>query len=74
MLNILALVYRDQNKYKEAANLLHDALQVRWHFPSSSLDQVDYSYPNLDPNPNLATPSTPPNLLCHPSTGSYNLL
>ena len=28
MLNILALVYRDQNKYKEAANLLHDALQV----------------------------------------------
>ena len=29
MLNILALVYRDQNKYKEAANLLHDALQIR---------------------------------------------
>ena len=25
MLNILALVYRDQNKYKEAANLLNDA-------------------------------------------------
>jgi hypothetical protein len=31
MLNILALVYRDQNKYKEAANLLHDALQVLFH-------------------------------------------
>lgn len=29
MLNILALVYRDQNKYKEAANLLNDALQIR---------------------------------------------
>ncbi|KAK3746123.1 hypothetical protein QZH41_008827, partial [Actinostola sp. cb2023] len=29
MLNILALVYRDQNKYKEAANLLHDALTIR---------------------------------------------
>ena len=29
MLNILALVYRDQNKYKEAANLLHEALQIR---------------------------------------------
>ena len=29
MLNILALVYRDQNKYKEAANLLNDALAIR---------------------------------------------
>ncbi|KAK7882001.1 hypothetical protein WMY93_028175 [Mugilogobius chulae] len=29
MLNILALVYRDQNKYKEAANLLNDALVIR---------------------------------------------
>lgn len=29
MLNILALVYRDQNKYKEAANLLNDALEIR---------------------------------------------
>lgn len=29
MLNILALVYRDQNKYKEAANLLNDALTIR---------------------------------------------
>ncbi|VCX30887.1 unnamed protein product [Gulo gulo] len=29
MLNILALVYRDQNKYKEATDLLHDALQIR---------------------------------------------
>ncbi|CAB1343052.1 unnamed protein product [Coregonus sp. 'balchen'] len=28
MLNILALVYRDQNKYKEAANLLNDSLAV----------------------------------------------
>ena len=30
MLNILALVYRDQNKYKEAANLLNDALTIRY--------------------------------------------
>ncbi|ETE64429.1 Kinesin light chain 1, partial [Ophiophagus hannah] len=29
MLNILALVYRDQNKYKDAANLLNDALAIR---------------------------------------------
>uniref|UniRef100_A0A3B5BCN7 Kinesin light chain n=1 Tax=Stegastes partitus TaxID=144197 RepID=A0A3B5BCN7_9TELE len=29
MLNILALVYRDQNKYKEAAHLLNDALAIR---------------------------------------------
>ncbi|MGH0152813.1 UNVERIFIED_CONTAM: hypothetical protein FKN15_023372 [Acipenser sinensis] len=29
MLNILARVYRDQNKYKEAANLLNDALAIR---------------------------------------------
>merc|ERR1712110_725491 len=29
MLNILALVYHDQNKYKEAANLLNDALAIR---------------------------------------------
>merc|ERR1719249_447410 len=29
MLNILALVYRDQNKYKEAANLLNDTLAIR---------------------------------------------
>ncbi|KAG5278427.1 hypothetical protein AALO_G00098880 [Alosa alosa] len=29
MLNILALVYRDQNKYKEAAHLLNDALSIR---------------------------------------------
>ncbi|UMM35779.1 hypothetical protein L5515_008247 [Caenorhabditis briggsae] len=29
MLNILALVYRDQNKYKEAANLLNEALSIR---------------------------------------------
>ncbi|OQR70203.1 kinesin light chain isoform 1 [Tropilaelaps mercedesae] len=29
MLNILALVYRDQNKYKDAAKLLDDALEIR---------------------------------------------
>ena len=29
MLNILALVYRDQSKYKEAIALLHDALSIR---------------------------------------------
>ena len=29
MLNILALVYRDQSKFKEAANLLNDALAIR---------------------------------------------
>uniref|UniRef100_A0A3Q2FVB9 Kinesin light chain n=1 Tax=Cyprinodon variegatus TaxID=28743 RepID=A0A3Q2FVB9_CYPVA len=29
MLNILALVYRDQNKYKEATHLLNDALAIR---------------------------------------------
>ena len=29
VLQILALVYRDQNKYKEAANLLNDALAIR---------------------------------------------
>jgi len=29
MLNILALVYRDQQKFKEAANLLNDALAIR---------------------------------------------
>jgi kinesin light chain len=29
MLNILALVYRDQGKYKEAATLLNDALAIR---------------------------------------------
>nr|3ZFW_A Chain A, KINESIN LIGHT CHAIN 2 [Mus musculus]3ZFW_B Chain B, KINESIN LIGHT CHAIN 2 [Mus musculus] len=29
MLNILALVYRDQNKYKDAAHLLNDALAIR---------------------------------------------
>uniref|UniRef100_A0A674JPI5 Kinesin light chain n=1 Tax=Terrapene triunguis TaxID=2587831 RepID=A0A674JPI5_9SAUR len=29
MLNILALVYRDQNKYKEATDLLNDALDIR---------------------------------------------
>ena len=33
MLNILALVYRDQNKYKEAANLLNDALAIRYYCP-----------------------------------------
>lgn len=25
----LTCIYRDQNKYKEAANLLHDALTIR---------------------------------------------
>ncbi len=29
MLNILALVYRDQSKFKEAAALLNDALAIR---------------------------------------------
>ena len=29
MLNILALVYRDQSKFKEAATLLNDALAIR---------------------------------------------
>lgn len=29
MLNILALVYRDQNKYKDAAKLLNEALEIR---------------------------------------------
>lgn len=29
MMNIMALVYRDQNKYKEAAQLLNDALAIR---------------------------------------------
>ena len=29
MLNILALVYRDQSKYEEATVLLHDALAIR---------------------------------------------
>ncbi len=29
MLNILALVYRDQSKYKEAITLLLDALSIR---------------------------------------------
>ncbi len=29
MLNILALVYRDQSKYKEAIVLLNDALSIR---------------------------------------------
>lgn len=29
MLNILALVYRDQSKYKEAIALLNDALSIR---------------------------------------------
>lgn len=29
MLNILALVYRDQYKYREAASLLNDALAIR---------------------------------------------
>jgi kinesin light chain len=29
MLNILALVYRDQSKYKEASILLNDALVIR---------------------------------------------
>ena len=29
MLNILALVYRDQSKYKEAGALLNDALAIR---------------------------------------------
>ena len=29
MLNILALVYRDQSKYKEAIVLLNDALAIR---------------------------------------------
>ena len=29
MLNILALVYRDQSKFKEAIVLLHDALSIR---------------------------------------------
>jgi kinesin light chain len=29
MLNILALVYRDQSKFKEATTLLHDALSIR---------------------------------------------
>lgn len=29
MLNILALVYRDQSKYKEATALLLDALDIR---------------------------------------------
>ena len=29
MLNILALVYRDQSKYKEAIELLQDALTIR---------------------------------------------
>ena len=38
MLNILALVYRDQNKYKEAANLLNDALAIR----EKTLGEVTY--------------------------------
>ncbi len=29
MLNILALVYRDQSKFKEASALLNDALAIR---------------------------------------------
>jgi len=29
MLNILALVYRDQSKFKEASVLLNDALSIR---------------------------------------------
>lgn len=29
MLNILALVYRDQSKFKEAGSLLNDALSIR---------------------------------------------
>ncbi len=29
MLNILALVYRDQSKFKEASALLNDALSIR---------------------------------------------
>jgi hypothetical protein len=29
MLNILALVYRDQQKYKEASHLLNEALSIR---------------------------------------------
>ena len=29
MLNILALVYRNQNRFKEAASLLNDALAIR---------------------------------------------
>jgi kinesin light chain len=29
MLNILALVYRDQSKFKEAGALLNDALAIR---------------------------------------------
>jgi kinesin light chain len=29
MLNILALVYRDQSKFKEAGALLNDALSIR---------------------------------------------
>ena len=38
VLQILALVYRDQSKYKEAANLLNDALAIR----EKTLGEVTY--------------------------------
>ena len=45
MLNILALVYRDQNKYKEAANLLNDALAIR----EKTLGEVTHPYSLIVP-------------------------
>lgn len=53
MLNILALVYRDQNKYKEAANLLNDALAIREKTLGNYMnfrlirDEIDISFINI---------------------------
>ncbi len=47
MLNILALVYRDQLKFKEAIVLLHDALSIREKTLGSDHPAVAASLNNL---------------------------